>query len=76
MLYNHMIVDQEDDCFYKMDQFVQQRKVQESCEEVKEESKDAASDAAAAASKVTEVRSRLAILHSRYASRKNTMRDK
>ena len=48
--------------------------MEESKEEVKEESKDAASDAAA--SKVTDVRSRLAILHSRYASRKNTMRDK
>lgn len=59
MLQNQMIVDQQDDCFYKLDQFVNELKV----EEGKEESK-------------VEPRSRIAVLHSRYASRKNTMRDK
>jgi len=27
MLQNHMIVNQEDDCFYKMDQYLNQLKV-------------------------------------------------
>ena len=65
MLYNHMIVDQGDDCFFKLDQHINELRVEES----KEESKDAAAASAKA-------RSRLAVLHSRYASRKNTMRDK
>jgi len=62
MLQNHMIVNQEDDCFYKMDQYLNQRKVYDSGAE--EESKE------------SENKSRIAVLHSRYASRKNTMRDK
>ena len=60
MLQNQMIIDQQDDCFFKMDQFVNELKVEESKEEVKTE----------------ESKSRIAVLHSRYASRKNTMRDK
>lgn len=63
MLQNHMIIDQQDDCFYKMDQFVNEIKVEEN----KEESK---------ASEDSVHKSRIAVLHSRYASRKNTMRDK
>ena len=61
-----MIVDQDDDCFFKMEQYVNELKV----EEGKEESKGAA----AAEDQLS--KSRIAILHSRYASRKNTMRDK
>ena len=60
MLQNHMIVDQQDDCFFKLDQHLNQLKIEESKqEEVKE----------------GEIRSKIAVLHSRYASRKNTMRD-
>ena len=60
MLQNHMIVDQEEDCFFKLDQHLNQLKIEESKqEEVKE----------------GEIRSKIAVLHSRYASRKNTMRD-
>jgi hypothetical protein len=36
MLQNHMIIDQEDDCFQKMDRYVNELKV----EEIKEETKD------------------------------------
>ncbi len=61
-----MIVDQDDDCFFKMEQYVNELKV----EEGKEESKGAA------AAEDQLPKSRIAILHSRYASRKNTMRDK
>lgn len=57
-----MIVDQPDDCFFKMDQFINELKVEEGKEESKQEAE--------------EPRSRIAVLHSRYASRKNTMRDK
>ena len=63
MLQNQMIVDQADDCFNKMDVYLNELKVEES----KEESKSAAASS---------VRSKIAVLHSRYASRKNTMRDK
>ena len=54
-----MIVDQEDDCFSKLDCYFNELKVEES----KEESKSAE-------------KSKIAVLHSRYASRKNTMREK
>ena len=64
MLQNQMIVDQADDCFNKMDLYLNELKV----EEGKEEAKEAAEAGA--------LRSRIAVLHSRYASRKNTMRDK
>jgi glucosamine 6-phosphate synthetase-like amidotransferase/phosphosugar isomerase protein len=59
MLHSHMIIDPQDDCFYKMDQYLNQLKV----EEIKEESKEV-------------TLSRIAVLHSRYASRKNTMRER
>ena len=61
MLQNHMIIDQEDDCFFKMDQYLNQRKVHEANEEE---------------TKGDNIKSRIAVLHSRYASRKNTLRDK
>lgn len=66
MLQNHMIIDQTEDCFYKLDQFVNELKVQETT--AGEEAKEAAA--------ASEPRSRIAVVHSRYASRKNTMRDK
>ena len=55
-----MIIDQQEDCFYKMNEHINGLKQ----EEMKEESKTEATS-----------RSRIAVLHSRYASRKNTMRD-
>ena len=60
MLQNHMIIDQQEDCFFKMNEHINGLKG----EEMKEESKTEGTS-----------RSRIAVLHSRYASRKNTMRD-
>ena len=37
MLQNQMIVDQPDDCFFKMDQFINELKVEEGKEESKQE---------------------------------------
>ena len=65
MLQNHMIVDQQDDCFFKMNEFINGLKQEEQKEEVTEELKE----------DTTGPKSRIAVLHSRYASRKNTVQD-
>lgn len=64
MLQNQMLVDQQDDCFFKMDQYLNALKVEEGGSQDQEETKEPL------------VKSRIAVLHSRYASRKNTMREK
>ena len=67
MLQNHMIVDQQDDCFFKMNEYINGLKLEEQKgEEVKEEVKE---------EETARPKSRIAVLHSRYASRKNTVRD-
>ena len=60
MSHSHMMcIDPQDDCFYKLDQYLNELKV----EEMKEEAKEG-------------TLSRIAVLHSRYASRKNTVRER
>ena len=53
--------EQQEDCFFKMNEFINGLKQEEEKEEVKEETAG--------------LKSRIAILHSRYASRKNTVSD-
>ena len=87
MLHSHVIVEQKDDCFYKMDQFCNAQKKAEVKTILKKTSTTSSqripkklcvseidSDGADDEGEHI-VGSRLCVLHSRYASKRGTMRD-
>ena len=83
MLHSHLIVEQKDDCFFKMDQLFQSLKKQEVKRAPKKPPKmtktlcvsDLESDNQAAEETEDVNGARMCIIHSRYASRRGTMRD-
>jgi len=83
MLHSHLIVEQKDDCFFKMEQLCQQLNNQEAKRVPKKAPKtrlmkcvsDLESDYQAVDETEDVNATKMCVIHSRYASKRGTMRD-